>query len=398
MKRKITILLNALLISIFANAQYSETGDPSIVNTQSVTVLNDVLYSTSLSMGVWKYESGSWQACGNANLDGFSKQTKHVSAANGFLYAGTPGGTMRSDDGGDSWMKADTGMGTSIIYYGRRHYFVDSVYFGFTTQPGSFYRSQNGTSWLASSAGLPTNVTVYHLLQKGSELFLCTNLGFYKSSDAGFNWSEIPVPESAAVLSGIVLGDRIVIILASYGAFISEDGGANWTSTNGMSGAVGTLSTIVDYNGKLYANMLGTGMFTSTDNGENWVLNNDGIAEGDTSRVTDVTFNSEKLLVSSMGSLYFEGEGSSSGGTGSNSVGGISGVVLTVYPNPSSGGVTFSGFEGEADVEFYTTDGQLLEKTKIYNGQTLTFDYKGVVNYRLQSTSDFIDRGRLILQ
>ena len=111
-------------------------------------------------------------------------------------------------------------------------------------------------------------------------LFVATDLGLLKSSDAGERWTTADVAGSSAV-SGLFIapnGDGRVVARAAAGMFLSKDFGDHWASLNFAtpSADVNDIALPADPTGSiLVATRLG--LYSSSDEGGKWSANPGGI-------------------------------------------------------------------------------------------------------------------------
>jgi hypothetical protein len=177
----------------------------------------------------------------------------------GVVYVGTAqGGVWRSTDGGDHWTpifdrQQSLGIGepggiaidpndTTVIYVGTSSR-VGSAEPNTVGQPpaGLFKSTDSGASWIALGSGYPS-----------------TNTG----NAAQFVFQTINVIRVDPANS------QTIYMATSFGVFVSQDGGQNWTQATGLGGD--TRSLELDLTSPvgariLYAGVDGVGAFQSTD-------------------------------------------------------------------------------------------------------------------------------------
>ena len=143
------------------------------------------------------------------------------------------------------------------------------------TNGGVFLSTNNGTSWTAASAGLPSTSTVDALTASGTYLFAGTN-GIFLSTDNGTSWTAANTGfTGASVATLAVSGTNLFAGANGGGVFLSTNNGANWTAKN-----VGLTNTIVNAfcvsSTNLFAGTAG-GVFLSTDDGTSWTAASTGL-------------------------------------------------------------------------------------------------------------------------
>ncbi|MCP4698826.1 MAG: hypothetical protein GY862_18540, partial [Gammaproteobacteria bacterium] len=157
------------------------------------------------------------------------------------LYAGTPGGVFKSENGAGNWDPVNTGLGV-----------------------GSFVHA------LAMNPKEP------------AILYAGASDGLFKSTDAGRQWTDIGV--SSAVFSLAINPQEPAILYAGtrQGIFKSANGGIDWTavSSSGLTGAaVRALAIVPSAATILYAGTDTAGVFKSIDGGAAWTAVNTGLTE-----------------------------------------------------------------------------------------------------------------------
>ena len=117
-------------------------------------------------------------------------------AANGTnLFAGTSyaNGVFRSTNQGTIWVAVDSGLITQPQYVPEILclLFKGTNLFAGTVGVGLVLSTNNGTSWASASNGLYSGTIVYTIVPQASDLFITTNYGIYRSTDAGATWTSV---------------------------------------------------------------------------------------------------------------------------------------------------------------------------------------------------------------
>ena len=310
-------------------------------------VIDPVLtYSTYLAgTGTAKLNAMALDSSGNAYLTG------RVSSPD-FPLVGTSGpatagiGLYRA---GESrvWSQTGSGVGTTkVLALAADPKNNAIVYTG--TSRGVFKTTDGGLTWKIT-AGLP-NDAVNGLAVDATNpatVYAATNQGLYQSLDGGGTWKMLlssPVTSVAVAVTrpGLLYAGRVSApILRSF------DGGATWqevgtaVTTNGLA-IDPTNSQIV------YAATSRSGLYLSTDNGNNWTLSNTGMVSG----VNPLTVNviaidpriPQRLYAGTTAGLFR----SSDGGTLWNAAGtGIGArAVLSLGINPTDANFVYAGTAG----------------------------------------------------
>ncbi len=149
-----------------------------------------------------------------------------------------------------------------------------TLYAGTSTQ--LFKSTDFGSTWFASSSGLPASTGFNSIVRSGSVLIAGGNaVGIWRTSNNGNTWARTTsgVNSDEYVSSFRVEGNTI------YGAFgypssvgVSTDNGATWTkSSNGIQ-ATQYLTDVAKIGSTLFACHAVLGVYVSTNNGINWSL------------------------------------------------------------------------------------------------------------------------------
>lgn len=177
---------------------------------------------------------GSWSPLGP---DGGSIEALAADPANANLvYAATTSSVFRSNDGGDSWTFAGSGLGSTSAPGIRALALSGTAVIVGTSWEGVWRSLDEGRTWRATTAGLPVRPHVNALLVDPRR--------------------------------------RERVWLASWeGLFVSEDHGETWAARNGdLPAAGGVESLAIDpATGQLYARTVRE-VFTSSDEGTRWSL------------------------------------------------------------------------------------------------------------------------------
>jgi photosystem II stability/assembly factor-like uncharacterized protein len=267
------------------------------------------------------------------------------------LFAGTggAGGLNFSTNNGQSWsliggpfnnaiMKGMTELGTKLFVCG-------SI---------GVYKSSDGISWTSSNSGL-TNTYVNDIIAMGSDLYAATNNGIFISSDSGSTWNDINNGMNSIAYTFMVNGNELFAGTGD-GVYVTSNQGLNWTQkANGMNG----FKIIYDLamNGSvIIAGTFITGVYISFDNGDTWVLANDGLTN---QNVRSVCVSGTDVFIGTVG-----------GGVWKRSFDNLTSLEpvtdeiqdLQVYPNPTISKITVStnGKIPFNQLKIYSMNGQLV--------------------------------------
>ena len=173
------------------------------------------------------------------------------------------GGVFKTVDGGSTWTAVNTGLGCT---------YVTSVSFVGVAATGT----------TAATTGIGSTASTDRLLAGTN----CgTNSGAYLSNDGGATWSLTSGMSPGVLVNGFtrvspVAGTDFLLASTYDGVYRSTDNGLTWTLSNGAMSNPNTASPNVNsvtflYNGSpaaltLYASESQSGVWKSTDNGATW--------------------------------------------------------------------------------------------------------------------------------
>lgn len=253
------------------HAMTQSTFDPNVLLAGSVN-------------GVWiSQNSGdSWQKFSSStapvNIDSLAMDPRNLNT----MYAGTWWRAYKTTDAGKSWRLIKDGM------------IDDSDVFAVTVDPrnpehiiasacSGIYDSQNAGEKWSKVQGIPsqsrrTRDILQHPTIAGT-VYAGTTEGFWMSSNGGKSWS-LTTQRNLEVNSIAVHADepnRVFIGTNNYGVMVSNDGGRNFTQTNGNFTSRFTYSVTPDVSqpNRLYAATHNTAtgggfFFVSNDGGSSW--------------------------------------------------------------------------------------------------------------------------------
>ncbi len=191
------------------------------------------------------------------------------------LYIGTDGGVFRSDDDGQSWQSASSGLtklGVKTLVWG-----VDQerLYAG-TWGGGVFFSDDGGQSWQNISIDM-ANTDVLALVwdETRERLYAGTNgEGVFRSDNGGQSWQSVNTDlpsRHVKTLIGDAAQERLYAGTSGGGIFYSDDGGQSWQNGSIGLSDIDVLALVWNVTqGRLYAGTNGRGVFRSDDGGQSW--------------------------------------------------------------------------------------------------------------------------------
>ena len=216
-----------------------------------------------------------------------------VGASDSVIYAGVYADHIyRSTDEGKSWTACCNGLPPATDI--RAFAFVPNASGGSSVIARSeseiFLSSDNGDNWHTIKhnlwAGLFWSLTTAQLNADTSAIFVGTESGVFRSTNAGLTWDVVNQGLSACIVTALGV-TRTSILAGTYGngIFRSSDQGSTWIPVNnGLDSAFIeslqtygglTVNSIASFGNTLLAGTL-AGIFRSTDEGATWTdVNND---------------------------------------------------------------------------------------------------------------------------
>ncbi|MDP4218959.1 MAG: T9SS type A sorting domain-containing protein [Bacteroidota bacterium] len=301
-----------------------------ILNTavQSFGVIGSNLLAGAQMLGTYLStdKGNSWTSVG-----GF---TAYAFAASGSNLFAAAGGVFFSTDSGLSWKSVSTGLPSSSRVLSLA--ISGSIICAGTQQDSIYMSANNGASWQAiGKPGTYTSALAVH----GQDLFAGTTNGVFVLTDNGTTWmpasSGLP---NACNIATFVIRDKDLFVADQYaGVFHSTNNGSNWTAINvGLTDI--HIYGLVGSGSNLFAGSLYNGVFLSTDNGANWTPENTGLA---INNVFALAATGTDLFVGTYGSGVWRRPLSEMAG-GNSVQQPIEASYVRVYPNPLSASTTIT--------------------------------------------------------
>lgn len=191
------------------------------------------------------------------------------------LFAGASHGVCRSEDGGDSWSPANTGMefeqisSLAVIEDG-----TDYLFAGADTS-GVFLSTDKGQSWARANNGL-TDTLVHCLAVSGTDLFAGTGNGVFLSTDKGASWTHASTGLTGGPVSSLAVNSGNIFAGSTSGVYRSANSGTSWTPANtGLTDL--NIKCLLANDKYLFAGTWFDQVFLSEDNGDTWANVNEGL-------------------------------------------------------------------------------------------------------------------------
>lgn len=237
-------------------------------NGRIIVGANNKIYTESgLLISADSGKTWSVKNNGLSNMDAIIKVV--IDGLNTYAVSNN-GNVYVSGDMGETWMSGGplpNGLGLIIDIA-----VINGNVFAATIFHGAVVSFNNCQSWTVISEGLRVNVLNSILADGDTLLAGSSGMGVYKSVDYGLQWSQFGCQglNEAQVNSVSKAGDKLYSGVKG-GLYSSTDNGTNW-----LPAAIGIdfddARSVAEYGGDLF---LGTnaGLFQSSDNGANWVEN-----------------------------------------------------------------------------------------------------------------------------
>jgi len=227
---------------------------------------NNIFVATSVLAIFMSPDNGATWQMDSTGLEGsYQAAVLYTDGTN--IYSGfdwpTYGFYMKAATAGP-WMRINSGsIGTDFNTQVKGMTKINSTLYAATRNSGVFESTDNGATWLQkTNSGLISPVDgqfADRLLNLGSDLFVSTDNGIYKSTDQAESWTRVD--------QGFAVWDQfnVVQIWALYtdgsnlyasvaqddSAYVSTDGGTTWSDISG--GLNHRIKSFTMHNGKLFA-------------------------------------------------------------------------------------------------------------------------------------------------
>jgi photosystem II stability/assembly factor-like uncharacterized protein len=199
------------------------------------------------------------------------------------IFAGIEsGGLFRSTDGGMTWDSIYNGLTSPSI---KSLAISDDYIYAGSWDAGIFVSGNNGTNWYQTGLNY---YTIEVISIQDTNIFAGTwGNGIFLSTDKGISWQPRSEGISTAKIMSIdIKDDRIAA--SAYGAFnpneypiifYSSNNGVDWNTI--ITGLPGSIVKDVAFSGtSIYAAVNDySGIYRSTDNGQLWMLHNNGFPQ-----------------------------------------------------------------------------------------------------------------------
>ena len=292
---------------VFVSTDTGATWTLGIFESVYSLATNDSVIIATAGMSIYKSTNNGYSWMRNNSMV-FGGGCSALSSGSSF-FIGTVNSIFRSDDNGENWTLANTGLCAMKITCVATS---NGKLFAGGWGGGIYTSSDNGESWthdylslewaanISTLAASPTIAgTNYPNIYAGS-----LGYGVFMSSDNGQNWSEMDngLNKYVYALSARPTTDSFILFAGtSFGVFVSVDSGKSWTA-DGLKDTI-VLSLAVNdsclFAGTSQVSFAGTspaysnpgGVFSSTNSGASW--NPSGLSNHE---IYSLTFTNGNLI------------------------------------------------------------------------------------------------------
>lgn len=218
-----------------------------------------------------------WQKVSSLNVGTTGRVVAHSNAV--LLYGSQSGPRLhRSTNNGDTWEEISAGLPGAVSDIFSFNGMLYAVYLS------TVYTSTNlGETWTPlSSVTVTGNGALIGMAADGSTLYAFSNRkSVFTSTNNGTSWGEhiINDPGSFTMADFCAVGNRFVATVIGgttvNGAWISEDGGTNWTRRNPPTAA----SNVYALNSFVFGLTFGSGVYRMESAGSDWSASNTGVPD-----------------------------------------------------------------------------------------------------------------------
>lgn len=188
-------------------------------------------------------------------------------------------GVYTTVDGGATWTKAE---GLPLTSYQLEPHPTDSATVLAATSSGVYKSTDSGLNWSAANTGIWDEViSVAYSSPDGQRAYAVTREGeIFQSDDGAETWTQLSTNIETNEFSNVAAHPATgnVIAVAPEGNFLSNDGGSTWRLVEGVQ-SVSVSSVVQSHSDQdtLYLANRQAGVYATTDKGESWRLERNGL-------------------------------------------------------------------------------------------------------------------------
>jgi hypothetical protein len=141
-------------------------------------------------------------------------------------------------------------------------------------QTGAYLSTDSAANYSLSNTGNDNVGPTRGFTKDNNYIYTCTSQGAYRSSDNGATWVSKSVGLTNLLGSGILKVGTRLFYVGPTGVFMSTDQGDNWSAAGLSTTDVRSIAAIND---TLFVGTNGAGIYKSVDFGANWFAINNGL-------------------------------------------------------------------------------------------------------------------------
>jgi photosystem II stability/assembly factor-like uncharacterized protein len=281
------------LMILFTHSAMSEWVEcDTFANGSMVSAIigsSDNIFAGTTGSGIFisTNNGDSWATVNTGLPRYFSSQCEPVYAfavSGNNIFAGIDGGVFLTSNNGTSWAELNNGVAypdttVKVLAVSGNNLYAGSFAFGI------YYSANNGTSWNAVNAGIPKfsynngyytesfYLGINAIAVCGSNVFVGTDTGIYRSSINGGSWSAANngLININRINSFAVTGNNIFVGTQNSGTLLSTDNGDSWSPINdSLFGYDTTITAFAVSGNNVFASTGHMGIFLTTNKGTSW--------------------------------------------------------------------------------------------------------------------------------
>ncbi len=276
MKTSLKLLMTLFLVlSPSLSAQWIQLNGPYGGTILSLAVMDTIIFAGTQNCGA--YYSTDYGDNWN-QVEGIPKTADigwivvydNTIAAVAVISESLEAGDFISTDGGKNWRRSQ--ISGPLV-------FSDSILFTGNFRTGIYRSTDFGGTWEVLNNGpKQSNITAFAVAQRtdsvsGNRLYAATDSGLFVSTNDGGNWVEVDSGMGEKyIVSVAATGMNVIVSTSHSGIFFSKNGGITWSAANTR---MDQCDCFAISDSTIFAGT-GSGLFKSTDNGNNWTPINNG--------------------------------------------------------------------------------------------------------------------------